>query len=835
MKVIKFLKSLFVKNCKAENINYIDSEGEQKMKREVVLELKKQNKVNYESFDDFRNSHFFSVYRTAASMIRNILDENQKYYEETITGNDVRNQEQIYNIISFVGKRGAGKTSSMLSFAEFLRDYGRIESMISEDMSDFKLSKEKKIFTVVDSIDASILSDNEEIFEVILARMLTKFMELDKSELVQQGDYEFKRRDLYTQFEKMYKSIRLLRQRGHHIDKESDMPLQKLKDLSSTYNIKKEFLELVRDYIELISYKNLGGKEFSKKDCYIVIVIDDIDMNIKYSYEILEQIHRFLLIPNVIIMLSYESELIKRVCEIHYLTELKDLEKNPANKGKLGEIVDPLVGEYLEKMLAHGKRIYMPNLPEEMSGIIIEKKERKVKEVIFQELHERLNTVFYFDKAGRHVLEPLTLRDLSNFYNGLLNQKNITINTQDIKTEDKIEIENLKNNYRWFLGEILYRFSGNDKRETKNLEEVIESPYENKIVVAYIHLLREQDEKISVFKEEVDYYDLLAKIVEIIKGIDYTANEKRYPELLIIYFTVLFAYIEMQIKFNEKGFELSKNNEYRFEKEKWEKREADLKKSKFNREPRSNITKLIFGNIYNYNEPGIKFLFGYREHMSQLITKEWNHVNKWDDLVGKDDFVKAVNSLQYFLLFTDYYDLNTKKNLKIEKDSKNRRIVFNDEVNITFDITAWLWNIERYDLIADKCAYELSGELCQIYGCFPQRAKIKQEIKKRIECKRCRLKLLSMPDVLVNMWNRNEKMDIEVNDVARKLEEVVREWGKVITDALRCVYEKDDVLEEEFLKDSYMWRKQVFELVENSCKIRDENVPEVMSPSDELH
>lgn len=804
------------------------------MKREVVLELKKQNKVNYESFEDFRNSYFFKVYKTAASMVQNILQENQKYYEETITGNDVRNQEQIYNIISFVGKRGAGKTSSMLSFAEFLRDYGRIESMIPLDMEAFKLSKEKKIFTVVDSIDASILSDNEEIFEVILARMLTKFMELDKSELVQQGDYELKRRELYTQFEKMYKSIRILRQRGHHMDRESDMPLQKLKDLSSTYNIKKEFLELARDYIELISYKNLGGKEFSRKDCYIVIVIDDIDMNIKYSYEIMEQIHRFLLIPNVIILLSYEADLIKRVCEIHYLTELEDLEKNQANKGKLGEIVNPLVGEYLEKMLAHEKRIHMPYLSEEMNKIKIEKRVEKVKKAIFQGLHERLNTVFYYDEIGKHLLEPMTLRELSNFYNGLINQPKINI---DVKNIDDVEteIDNVENNYNWFLREFVYRFSGNDKREIKNLEEIIDCSYEDKVAVAYIHLLREQNEKISVFKEEIDYYDLLAKIVEIMKGIEYTANEKRYPELLIIYFTVLFAYIDMQIKFNEKGFEISQNVEYRFEKEKWEMLEARLKKSKFNRDPKSNITKLIFGNVFNYNEPGIKFLFGYREHISKLITKEWNHVNKWDDLVGKDDFVKAVNSLQYFLLFTDYYDLNTKKNLKIEKDSKNRQIVFNDEVNITFDITAWLWNIERYDLIADKCAYELSGELCQIYGCFPQRAKIKQEIKKQIECKRCRLKILSMPDVLVNMWNRNEKMDIEVNDVARKLEEVVQEWGKVITDALRCVYEKDDVLEEEFLKDSYMWRKQVFELVENSCKIRDENVPEVMSPSDELH
>lgn len=90
-----------------------------------------------------------------------------------------------------------------------------------------------------------------------------------------------------------------------------------------------------------------------------------------------------------------------------------------------------------------------------------------------------------------------------------------------------------------------------------------------------------------------------------------------------------------------------------------------------------------------------------------------------------------------------------------------------------------------------------------------------------------------MPDVLVNMWNKNEKTDSEVNDVARKLEEIVQGWRKVITDALGCVCEKDDVLEEEFLKDPYMLRKRVFELVENSCKIRDEKAPEVMSPSGE--
>ena len=47
---------------------------------------------------------------------------------------------------------------------------------------------------------------------------------------------------------------------------------------------------------------------------YLVIPIDDLDMNIKNGYEQLEQIRKYLMIPKVIVLISANYDQLEKIC-----------------------------------------------------------------------------------------------------------------------------------------------------------------------------------------------------------------------------------------------------------------------------------------------------------------------------------------------------------------------------------------------------------------------------------------------------------------------------------------------------------------------------------------
>ncbi len=158
---------------------------------ESVIEIKlgEEYKAKIEGIDDFGESVFSEVYLKAFSNTVKILKDD--------SGKEVH--ENYNNIIAFAGERGTGKTSAMLSFAGALKD--KKENEISNYMiktykigqkikTEFEKIEEierirqlenqgKKIekfdFYSVGVIDPSLLSDNSNILEIIIAKMFQIF------------------------------------------------------------------------------------------------------------------------------------------------------------------------------------------------------------------------------------------------------------------------------------------------------------------------------------------------------------------------------------------------------------------------------------------------------------------------------------------------------------------------------------------------------------------------------------------------------------------------------------------------------------------------------------
>ena len=147
--------------------------------KEIKLKIDNINNVVYEEPDEFQSSVLYDAYLKAFEITKEIVKNNKLLVEardEKAHGSHLRNTEQIYNIISFTGSRGAGKTSAMLSFMEFLKDYYRIYSS-SSTLQEMKFDNgaEKFMFTGLEHIDASLLESKEDILGTVLAKMIKKW------------------------------------------------------------------------------------------------------------------------------------------------------------------------------------------------------------------------------------------------------------------------------------------------------------------------------------------------------------------------------------------------------------------------------------------------------------------------------------------------------------------------------------------------------------------------------------------------------------------------------------------------------------------------------------
>ena len=75
-----------------------------------MYNLDTSNRVKYEDLNNIEQSVFEDVYREADKTLYKIVEDGQKYKTK-----DEKDQDSL-NVISFLGERGRGKTSAMLSF-----------------------------------------------------------------------------------------------------------------------------------------------------------------------------------------------------------------------------------------------------------------------------------------------------------------------------------------------------------------------------------------------------------------------------------------------------------------------------------------------------------------------------------------------------------------------------------------------------------------------------------------------------------------------------------------------------------------------------------------------
>ena len=200
------------------------------------------------------SSIFSEQYNKAFSEINNYLNQVEKISKENSF--DKSHNENINNIFAFIGERGSGKTSCMLSVGKVL-----VESQKPDTFDTSFPEIKKKKFHAIDLIDPSFFDKKNNILAIIVAKL---FKEFDKNSKKRCNDDNYdKKRVLVEKFQETQRNLKCL------IDgKEfSEDDLDQLIALSAAVDLRSNINDLVEAYLDY----------FGNKDAKLLIMVDDID------------------------------------------------------------------------------------------------------------------------------------------------------------------------------------------------------------------------------------------------------------------------------------------------------------------------------------------------------------------------------------------------------------------------------------------------------------------------------------------------------------------------------------------------------------------------------
>lgn len=411
----------------------------------ATIYLDKNDAYRTHTEDINKDGLFFeNVYRQAKICTRIIL-ENTKYRYKQSSGrtdfesdclfeSDCSNKPMVSrypnNIIAFTAHRGHGKTSAMLSFSQYLKNQ-------NSDTED-EISGQ---FHVLDVIDPTMLEEKDSIIRTIISQMFRLFRDRYDVMWDKEEPRNFRsvlresQQNLLKKFRDCYRLAELQKSAKRLSDSYDD--LEMLSDHGDSSNLKVKLYELVRDYLEfMFRYQPAGQSknqpEYQKDSAFLVIQIDDTDMNCKNAFEVVDDIRKYFVIPNVLTLFATDLEQLSISVEKHFLEAYQPILTHiqPNDLASLAAAAHcrkrcrKNAASYLVKLIPGMQRITLPDLDAELRDplrrILIcqdskETEKTELQQLLINKLNARTLLQLRPHPRGRHPFLPKRMRELSHF------------------------------------------------------------------------------------------------------------------------------------------------------------------------------------------------------------------------------------------------------------------------------------------------------------------------------------------------------------------------------------------------------------------------------------
>lgn len=700
------------------------------MRNKTIIDFDEPYAPKIECCKDFEKSLFSKTYENACKSINVIIEEqmlkrNGTFYKEK--------GDSIYNIVPFIGERGSGKTSVLLSLGKYLNDYNGM--LINDIPEKFRLSNAKNaMFIDIGVIDAGHLDQNEDLFGVVLARMLGVYNSFFKKDFCDSVRYE--RQDVYNRFSDIYKNMTELKNMSKKPEFFEGSALKTLTDLNASQNIRDSFEALVDSFTSSISKLRQNDK-YNSSEVYIVISIDDLDMNLSGAYRIMEQIQSYMMIPGVIIMLTASMENLTCMCINNYAIFFKEV-IHASSRAETGldrrflESCEALSHEYLNKFLPTGKIIglrqqFVEEIYVRVSGMIGKVFSERITECTYTKLLVSMllkatGLYFFASNDRKCFLEPESIRAKTQLISKIsksiiLSENDIsgTIDLSDEKQAKKIQkmLDDEYENLQMLLDDFAVRHIGYfSEVHRRRLEHVVRSGLRDiglSMYTAALNIHAEQNSAVllpSQYRSEHRNTYYISHVIDIIDSLEMISTEKSYKSFIN---TVLgIATIKLAVKRNELLYK-------RME------RAIEFEETKFDfiaeiaavehQLAANYIGKSVFAWFDNHlirsvtvNKPALSFVdenLDYVSHMGFTVNVD-NSLNAFFgdfSLIDSDRNIdmKRIHVVAVMLMFISSHQYQLV--LKEDIGELSLKISFNDRVD--FSLSSFFVNICTPNIITD--------------------------------------------------------------------------------------------------------------------------------------
>lgn len=597
-----------------------------------------------------KSSIFADIYDSAFSLIKEIS-------ESTKEQNNKNNRERN-NIIAFIGERGSGKTSCLKSI------YYSLEKQQNNPrpypINEINVSYNNQL----PIIDPSYIDEQSNIIEIVIAHMFSTFKrEVNDNRHSFEGDKLEKKRELVKKFQNVKEALDCTNVRYSRFA--SNDSIEQLSKLASGSNLHNSMEELVKCYLDYFKSEDDNAQQM------LVIAIDDLDVQTNHTYQMVEQIRKYLIIDNVIILMGVKLVQLSDLIKKKFVEDFKD--KN--NYLTLNEQIDDMVARYLMKLLPLSHRLNLPmyteipNIELEVKGDNVGKIDGlTIEDATLKIIYAKTHMMFYNTYEHNSMIVPLNLRELLNLLSMITSMRSLHEISSDKERSD-IKRKNREKFRHYFVESwCLDKLSSKQCFFIKEVESC-DAANINKFIIDYLYREYEsifRDEKCKIDKAIVNLHNRgynvsiadVYYILDHLIGIDESSIKRLVFAIKTIYSIRLYdAFYEMmsqesldlhsklladyQIKDNQiksKAYKAINKNNHMFDYEKMIGGNMLYIDSTKDCLYTGVVSTSVLQTIYN----------GIVEKYNSLPDKSYKQIQSRLD-------VNAFNVFEFFLLSTNYY------------------------------------------------------------------------------------------------------------------------------------------------------------------------------------
>ena len=392
------------------------------------------NRINCPS-EFFYNAYQDAKYQLQEIVLASYRNQKREQKEPTTKRRIELLHEYPNNVIAFCADRGRGKTTAMLSFSNALEALGNSPENRPQDFWGTLPAVEHPLdarFEVMAPIDPAAMENTDSVLQQIISQLFENFCrEAKRRSRYESGGKKCDREELSDKFQKCAQAIDALYKSEKTPDTLIEDELDKIAEIGQSGKLLLLLHEMINKYLDFMQ------NDEGPKLC-LVVQIDDADMDIGRSYQILEDVRKYLGLPRVIVLMATNLQQLETTVEQHFLKEYEHGLKYGDSMITV-ERCHEIAVLYLEKAIPHPRRIYLPDIgetirqhlsqlrvnyqePDDPSNGSADAKESKLlsengtyQEQLLELLHRKTGMVFTFGQDYLHNLLPAHMRELCQF------------------------------------------------------------------------------------------------------------------------------------------------------------------------------------------------------------------------------------------------------------------------------------------------------------------------------------------------------------------------------------------------------------------------------------